>query len=64
MEALAQVTWNLMVIRMSNKRMKDKAPVKKRSGPSPEILRKGAPHRDRSKYNRKQKHGKVETEDV
>ena len=42
---------------MSKRRTEQKVPVKKRSGPSPDILRKGAPHTDRTKYNRKQKHG-------
>ena len=41
---------------MSNKR-KHKAPVKKRSGPLPDILRKGTPHPIRTRYKRKQKHG-------
>lgn len=36
--------------------MKDRPPKKKRSGPSPPILRKGGPMKDKSKYNRKPKH--------
>ena len=39
---------------------KQRAPIKKRSGPSPDILRKGSAHRDRTKYYRKQKHGNEE----
>ena len=35
---------------------KEKAPVKNRSGPLPDILRKGSAHKDRTKYNRKDKH--------
>ena len=42
---------------------KGKAPVKKRSGPLPDILRKGSAHRDRTKYTRKQKHGNKEQDD-
>lgn len=35
---------------------KAKPPIKKRSGPSPAILGKGGPMKDRSKYTRKRKH--------
>jgi len=35
---------------------KDKRVVKPRKGPSPDLLRKGAPHFDRTKYKRKPKH--------
>ena len=38
---------------------KDKRLVKPSKGHSPEILGKGAPHRDRTKYTRKQKHEKL-----
>jgi len=30
--------------------------IKKRSGPSPTILRKGGPMKDKTKYNRKEKY--------
>ena len=35
---------------------KDKRLVKPRKGPSPDLLRKGGGHRDRTKYTRKEKH--------
>jgi len=35
---------------------KDKRVVKPRKGHSPDLLRKGSAHRDRSKYTRKEKH--------
>lgn len=35
---------------------KDKRKIKPKQGPLPDILGKGAPHRDRTKYKRKQKH--------
>ena len=40
-----------------NKGNTDKRKVKPRYGHLPDILGKGAAHRDRSKYRRKQKHG-------
>lgn len=42
---------------MSN-RTRDKRLVKPRKGHPPDILRKGGSHRDRTKYDRKQKGSK------
>ena len=42
---------------MTKKKGTERGPIKKRSGPLPDILRKGSAHRDRTKYRRKDKHG-------
>ena len=41
-------------------RNRTKRKIKPRQGHLPPILGKGAAHRDRTKYKRKQKHGKAQ----
>ena len=43
--------------------MADKPKPRHRSGPTPDVLRKGGPMRDRKKYTRKPKHKKPEDRD-
>ena len=45
-----------MTKRNSGSKTKDTKPLKYRKGHPPDILRKGSAHRDRTKYNRKDKH--------
>lgn len=41
---------------------RDSRKIKPRKGPSPDILRKGGEHKDKSKYTRKEKYKHVHTE--